>query len=99
MKTVVTTVIVVIVALWVALLMGTSQARIHPVADVNIPSDAVYKLETHNMAGERLYVIYDAAGYQTYVNASQFESIKVPQKISDSLYKLPDGSYVTGITK
>ncbi len=60
-------------------------------------SQLAFKEAGHNMLGTVVYTIRDINGYTIYVNEAQFESIPIPQKLDDNLFRMPDGSYATGL--
>jgi hypothetical protein len=80
---------------------GYTSNIVHPQSNIDLPnvSEMAYKEIGHNMMHETLYEIYGNNGYITYVTESQFNTIQIPQKIGDSLYKMPNGDYVTGLIK
>jgi hypothetical protein len=90
--------VVLVGVLVVAFVFGGIAAGVNtlyiPQPDKLLPSDPAYK----QVVKPTNYVIYDTRGYQYFVTYEVFEAMKIPQKIGDGLYRLPDGSLV-GIPK
>jgi hypothetical protein len=93
--------IVVVVIMVSGFIYGVSYSIVkstQPPVAFQIPDNPAYKQETMFNKFES-WAVYDTRGYRYEVSKSDFNSLAVPQKVGDGLYKLPDGNYVSGLIK
>lgn len=87
-------IVVALIIILAGLLVGTffivNEAV--PTEYKEITEDVTYKYIGGTLFGEPVYKIYHSDGF-IYVCEAQFYEIEVPQKITDGLFLLPDGTY------
>jgi predicted membrane channel-forming protein YqfA (hemolysin III family) len=69
-----------------------------PPITTQVPDNPAYKQEMMFNRFES-WAVYDTRGYRYEISKADFDSLTIPQKIGDGLYKLPNGDYVSGIIK